>query len=75
MLLLANKSNIPVSNLKEKLQAELTAYSEASSKKAVDILNGNVEVLRGEVSEKNERGEVILAEETIVGVEQWIMLH
>lgn len=75
VLLLANKSNMPVSNLKEKLQAELTSYSEASSKKAVDILNGNVEVMRGEMTEKNEKGEVVLAEETIVGVEHWITLH
>lgn len=72
ILLLANKSRTPVANLKEKLQAELTSYGEATSKKAVNIMNSNVEMLRGEMDEK---GEVTLAEETVVGVEQWIMLH
>ena len=66
---------MPVSSLKEKLQAELTSYSEVGSKKTVNIFSNNVEVMRGEVSEKNEKGEVVLAEETVVGVEQWIMLH
>ena len=75
ILLLANKSKTFVSNLREKLQAELTSYSKMSGKKEVNMMNDNVEVMHGEVSEKNERGEVTLAEETIVGVEQWIMLH
>lgn len=74
-MLLANRSSVPASSLKEKLQAELASWSEVSSTKPVNIFNNNVEVLRGEVSEKNERGEVVLAEETVVGVEQWIMLH
>lgn len=75
ILLLANRSSMPVSSLKEKLQVELTSYSEVGSKKPVNLFSNNVEVMRGEVSEKNERGEVVLAEETVVGVEQWIMLH